>query len=642
VALLLAFPDGLSVCRAQDRPYADELIAEAQARDLVHSATWLALLHYERTFWHRTPASLADSPDFFLAANGATDPQAELAATLRAFFAPPDVTVRGREHPQCVYVARYGWLRQQLHFDPQRLLEQPCPKFDAWRAAIHPTSVTLIFPEAYMNNPSSMFGHTLLRFDAEDTGERRDLLAYATNFAANPGDDSALVFTARGLFGLYPGYFSLQPYYEKVAEYADWEQRDLWEYQLDLSAEQIDFLLEHLWELRGVAFDYYFFDENCSYQLLELLKVARPDLVYWRRFQMWTAPSDTLRVVLHDAGLLRAVTFRPSITTRLRHEARLLPPEALALALQIADGSAVATDSRLDALPPETRALVLTVAYDEVRFVYLSRDVDGTATAARAHAILVELSRVPHTAHLIPPPPVPAVRPDEGHRTARFSVGAGWRRSRPFVQAQIRPGYHDLLDPQGGYTPGAQIDFLQAALRVYGDDGELRLQDLTLVDIVSLAPRDALFKPFSWRASTRVVSLLAPGDGSAGIGDLEDQYAWRTNGGAGLAYELPGAALAYGFVLADVDISGALRNSISAGPGAQVGAYLSLHQDRLRTHLYSDVFELALGQQHTAARWALAQRFTLGPRSVLRFEVAARRDYGHTWVEGLGEWQWFF
>ena len=37
-------------------------------------------------------------------------------------------------------------------------------------------------------------------------------------------------------------------------------------------------MLKHLWELQGIAFDYYYFDENCSWQLLGLLEVARPSL----------------------------------------------------------------------------------------------------------------------------------------------------------------------------------------------------------------------------------------------------------------------------------------------------------------------------------------------------------------------------
>ena len=61
--------------------------------------------------------------------------------------------------------ARYRWLKARLGFDPARLIEQPCPRLWSWEAELNPGRVTLIFPAAYINNPSSMFGHTLIRFD---------------------------------------------------------------------------------------------------------------------------------------------------------------------------------------------------------------------------------------------------------------------------------------------------------------------------------------------------------------------------------------------------------------------------------------------------------------------------------------------
>ena len=35
-----------------------------------------------------------------------------------------------------------------------------------WREGIGGAAVSLIFPEAFLNSPASMFGHTLLRIDA--------------------------------------------------------------------------------------------------------------------------------------------------------------------------------------------------------------------------------------------------------------------------------------------------------------------------------------------------------------------------------------------------------------------------------------------------------------------------------------------
>jgi hypothetical protein len=47
---------------------------------------------------------------------------------------------------------------------------------------------------------------------------------------------------------------------------------------LDLTPVEIDRLLRHAWELQGIYARYFFFDENCSFNLLYLLDVARPSL----------------------------------------------------------------------------------------------------------------------------------------------------------------------------------------------------------------------------------------------------------------------------------------------------------------------------------------------------------------------------
>ena len=73
------------------------------------------------------------------------------------------------------------------------------------------------------------------------------------------------------------------------------EHRDLWEYRLTLTPAELDRLVRHLWELLPTYYDYYFFDENCSYHLLALLEVARPGLRLTDRFHAWTIPSIPFR-----------------------------------------------------------------------------------------------------------------------------------------------------------------------------------------------------------------------------------------------------------------------------------------------------------------------------------------------------------
>ncbi len=165
-------------------------VPEARLQQLAADPYWIALGHYERGKlggWR----SYVDDERFFLADNGESHPDAELAATLKALYASPSL---GDKHAQCVYPARTRWLRQQLQLDD---LPQPqCGEYDNWYRDINPHSAVLVFPAAYLNSPSSMFGHTLLRIDQADvTSNNTALLSYALNFGAYiEGMDNSILY----------------------------------------------------------------------------------------------------------------------------------------------------------------------------------------------------------------------------------------------------------------------------------------------------------------------------------------------------------------------------------------------------------------------------------------------------------------
>ncbi len=342
VALSVAMALCLHACAAfaavaSANPYLDELIASSRAQRLAQTEEWLTLLHYQPRFRFMGLRSLADSPDFFNAPDGATNPQHELEATLGAFFFDT-VETDTQQNPQCRFVARYHWLKKVLAFDAGRLPEHACRRFREWRADLDPESAALVFPAAYLNNPASMYGHTFLRIDGRGQGAGSRLLAHAINYAAGTNETNGLVFAIRGLFGGYPGNFSLSPYYAKVEEYNDLENRDMWEYELNLSVAEIEQLLMHAWELGPTRFDYFFLDENCSYHLLSLLDAARPGLRLTDDFPLWAIPGDTVRAVADRAGLVRSVVYRPARSTVLRHRQELLSAQAIDLARRLCTG----------------------------------------------------------------------------------------------------------------------------------------------------------------------------------------------------------------------------------------------------------------------------------------------------------------
>lgn len=89
-------------------------------------------------------------------------------------------------------------------------------------------AATLVFASAYLNNPASLFGHTLLRLDRRGQTEPTRLLAYAINYAAADSNSRGLMYVMDGIAGGFKGKFEIQPYYKLVRTYSDLESRDLW------------------------------------------------------------------------------------------------------------------------------------------------------------------------------------------------------------------------------------------------------------------------------------------------------------------------------------------------------------------------------------------------------------------------------
>ena len=572
---------------AAEEGYVQALIARAHAANLAADPEWLALVHYRANLILPGVTGQADDPDFYLAPDGKTDPRAELDATLRAFFAPPVVESDTVQHPQCRFIARYQWLRQVLHFDPHHLPAQSCERFRKWRAALDAKALTLVFPSAYINNPSSMFGHTLLRVDGANQDERTRLLAYAVNYAVGPGSDDGVVFTLKSLVGAYPGLFSISPYYVKVKEYSDMENRDIWEYRLNFTQEEIDRLLMHAWELGPTRFDYYFFDENCAYYLLSLFDVARPSLALTDSFRGWVIPIDTVRRVVEKPGMLAGVVYRPANNTRLRERLGRMSDSDRRLVQRLAKAGPQAT--MLNALPPVRQATLLEGAYALERHMDDTGQRDHASAARVSRDLLLARSRLAMADDDIDPP-MPTVRPDQGHKTRRLAAGMGREDGRNFQSLALRPAYNDLLDPSGGYTDGAQINFMDIVLRHNQGDGGITLDKLTLVDIYSLSPRDAFFKPVSWKINTGVARTRRRDGAHVAV--------FHTNGGAGLAWGRWDGAVAYGFIEGTLDVGSPLRNGYALGAGPSVGMYFHPYQP-WKLNLFARLQSYGLGDRHS-------------------------------------------
>ena len=550
-----------------------------------------------------------------MAPAGKTAPQAELEATLAQFFST-ELVGRSRQPAQCAFMARYRWLKHKLSFDDERLPPLSCERFHAWLAELNPQSISLIFPAAFMNNPASMFGHTFLRLNQKGQTDQTRILAYTINYAADVPPDAGVEFALFGIFGGYKGFFSTIPYYIKVQEYRDLENRDIWEYRLNFNDDQIEWMLMHAWELGNAYFDYFFFKENCAYHILSLLEIANPELHLTDQFFTSTIPADTIRLLFEEPNLVGKIDYRPSRSTQIKRKREGLSEQEKDWVEQLIYAPSTTDSPTFREIPVDRQAFVLDLATDYLRFKSLADREHADAYKQKNRALLVSRSRLKVRSPLFPIHPF-TVSPEQGHKSKRATIGIGWREDEIFEEFALRGAYHDLLDPDAGYTRDAQIELLSASVRHYEKSDQYRIERVTLANVISLSPIDSLFKTPSWKAKIGMDTVRTKAGQLRSNGNF--------NGGIGAAIETQLINREVYFVFAEVDAnySSAYKENHRVGGGGTIGL-LSPLTDRWKILFSTTYLGYPLGDKSDDYRVFVGMRYTLQQNWALRTEFNHR------------------
>lgn len=553
----------LPSARAAAAP-ADAALSRARAEKVWTDPGWLRLGHWKRSRWlGRLESDAAEG--FFVSPGGRRDPRAELEAEVTGLFAPAEA---GEKSPRCRFPARAAWLSERLALDPAAFAPEDCSNYEDWRRLMDAGAVSLIFASAYLDNPSSMFGHTFLRLERRATGGD-PLRDNTLNFAGDTGDDGGVMFAVKGVLGLYPGRYTVMPYYMKIAEYNGMENRDLWEYDLALSSAEVDRLAAHAWEMGQGEFPYFFFSKNCSYQLMPALEAAAPRLSLMPGSPAIVGPVDTLLAVHGVPGLVASVHYRPSHGTVMTQRRTLMSGPERRAAEAYAAGRPDDGDRLSAGMPSARRALVLDSAEDFVLYKKgFSPDAPDEVRELE-RGILVRRARVPDASFRVPDPAW-AAPPEEGHRRHRLQVGEGARRGGSFTELSWRPGYHDLLDRPRGFLPGAAIEGFSWRLRYDRDDRKVYLRDARFVEILSAAPWDSWTRKPSWSAGTGADTAFELGKPAS------RSLVYEGHAGTGLSVRPWDGALLFGLTQLEGVVGSPLRDGWRADGALRAGLAFDL------------------------------------------------------------------
>ena len=592
------------------QPYMERAAQQKLAQDI----TWRRLMYADKQ--GQSEVSYAG---YFLSNGGKADLKQELHANIQALFQPaaPNQSVR------CRFPARSQWLMQQLNISEQQLPVATCPELQDWIGQIKPYKATLIYATDFMGNPSSMFGHTLLRIDPKDQ-QQLNLVSYAINYAATVASADSWSFAWKGLTGQYPGEYSLMPYYRKVKEYGDFESRDLWEYELNLTEAETRFLVQHIWEMRQVTFPYYFVSDNCAYRLLGLLDLVRPELNLTAQFNTASIPIETIKAAAQQ-GLAAKTVYRPALETQLLAQAKQHGNLLAKSAHQLAFSEPAQMAHQLADYAEADRAKILEMAYDDLYLHLTSRKAEGGFAQPRLRQLLVLRSQIPLEKQR-QDAARPHADPSKGHPARNLSFKAGEVQGDPFIELGHRQAYHDLMDPQGGFRTGTQLMFLDGLIQYRNE--QFKLNHFDFLSVNSYNPVTPFKTPLTWgfNLGWQQESLDSAGQFTAqdqhGVASLKMQagYSWANSDRTHLCYAQ---------MQTQIQGGKALEQGWRAGAGPAAGCQ-NVWTDKMNTLVQAE-----LPYWPDAAQWNLklgAQvQYALDAQNALRLGWEYQQQNGLNW-----------
>jgi hypothetical protein len=348
---------------------------------------------------------------------------------------------------------------------------------------------------------------------------------------------------------------------------------------------------------------------------LALLDVADPELQLAERFWFYTFPSDAIRMVADKPGLVNDVTFRASRSTRIRRGREALSAEERNwLSKMVADPKLSQSDA-FTRLPPERQAAVLDVVSDYLLYKSATEENAGFFESHNRSILLARSKLKVRSVALDIAPATGA--PDQGHKTMRAGLGFGWREGEFFNEANFRLAFHDLLDPEYGYTSGAQIQALGMTLRHYARSDHTRLERFTVLDVLSLSPMDALFASPSWKINAALNTIQHHDCRFCRTGNL--------NAGIGAAKESSWLNREVYFGLAEfaAEVGPVFHGNHRLGGGLTVGALVDV-TDRWKFAFSGGYLNFPVGEKSDEWRLTAQQRYTVTRNFALRFDFNQR------------------
>ncbi len=274
------------------------ILEKALKKNLDNSHIWHRLLHLDKSLnpYINNKSFLISYPNF--------SPKKELIATIKLF--------EQNKKAVCKYPARYYWLENELNISNSIFSKKNCLGFNEYIEKTNPTDLKLVFVSEQVKNPSSMMGHTFFKLIGYD--KNYELRENAISFFTIIDTFNIPYLILKSFITGMKGLFILSPYKTQVNRYLKEENRNIWEYDLNLSDFQKKLIYYHFWELKDIDITYLFTGFNCATIVDDMLGIY--DKNYKKKLSLWVTPKDVIKKA-NKYNLIKNSILIPSINWEL-------------------------------------------------------------------------------------------------------------------------------------------------------------------------------------------------------------------------------------------------------------------------------------------------------------------------------------
>jgi hypothetical protein len=315
IPLFLLLHFDISYSEDNNEAIMNRIIKTAIEKNLHKSYIWKSLLHATNDKLNiKDPNFILSGDDFSL--------ENELVKTIQSFFDVPNDSFK---HPICRFPARFFWIKSELGLNDSIFPHIRCPEFEEYLNRAPAQKIYLVFVSENVSQPSSMMGHVFLKLSGYDY--KSNHVEHAVSFYTIIDTINIPLLLFKSTVTGMNGFFSLLPYSEQVKRYLEVEDRNVWEYELDLSEKNKMLIYYHIWELKDLQMKYFFTGYNCATVIYDILSLSSENFLK-NNNRLWITPKDVVKEAYRN-NLIVGTKLIPSDKWNIRMLSEALDSDSI-------------------------------------------------------------------------------------------------------------------------------------------------------------------------------------------------------------------------------------------------------------------------------------------------------------------------